>query len=233
MDAPPPLYILSRAAILIALLVIGLLGFRFFKKFQRQAAISAELQSITSDSAFFQQFYAEDARKSLVRAVGLLAESKALGAAPDAVIDRGLGLKPEFFFSDAKRDEPPVRERIIRTCLRNNYENFLKLGYKADFYTLDAMKKGQLPAIPAGPHSGSRPVIAYLIDPALSPGLDKVIANLEIRPPPAGATPPGDIQIATAKQLARDLADARIIEETVCERIVAGLSPPTDAPEKR
>jgi hypothetical protein len=233
MEAPPPLYILSRAAMLIALLVIGLLGIRLVKKFQRQAAIIAELQSITSDSGFFQQFYAEAARKSLVRAVGLLAEAKSLGLAPDTVIDRGLGLKPQLFFSDGKRDEPPVRERIIRTCLRSNYENFLKLGYKADFYTLDAMKKGELPAIPAGPHSGSRPVIACLIDPILSPGLDKVLANLEIRPPQAGEAPPGDIQIATAKQLARELADARIIEEAVCERIIEGLSPSTGAPEKR
>jgi hypothetical protein len=233
MEAPHPLYILSRAAMLLALLVIGLLGFRFVRKFQRQAAITAELQSITSDSAFFQQFYAGDARKSLVRAVGLIAEAKSLGVAPDTVIDRGLGLKPEFFFSDAKRDEPPVRERIIRTCLRSNYENFLKLGYKADYYTLEAMKQGEVPAIPAGPHSGSKPIIVYLIDPTFSPGLDRVLANLEIRPPQADASPPSDIQIAAAKQLALDLADARVIEEPVCERILQRLSPSTGAPAKR
>ncbi|MCX6874279.1 MAG: hypothetical protein NTW21_10805 [Verrucomicrobia bacterium] len=224
MDAPSPQYLLSRAGLLIALLVAVLVGMRLVRKFQRQAAITAELGSLTSDSAFFQQFYAEDARKSLVRAIGLLAEANSLGVAPNVAIDRGLGLKPRFFASDAKLEEPPVREKIIRTCLRGNYENFIKLGYRADFHTLDAMKRGELPPIPSGPNSGHRPELAHLISPALAPGLEKLVANLEIRPPqPPGhqATP---FQVATAKQLARELADARLIEEAVCDRILEGLS---------
>jgi hypothetical protein len=224
MDAPSPRYILTRATAALVLLGIALFGFSVLKRHQRQTDITAELASLTSDSAFFHQFYTADAGKSLVRAVGLIAEANSLGIAPDTAISRGLGLKPQWFADETKRDEPPVRERIIRGCLRGNYENFLKLGYKADFYTLDAMKKGELPAIPTGPHSGSKPDLAYLIPPALSAGIDKVIANLEIRPPPADKAPPSDIQTAAAKQLARDLADARVIEERVCERILEGLS---------
>jgi hypothetical protein len=226
MQAPSPRYILTRAAFVIALLVALLFAYGFIKKRQRLAAITAGLQSLTSDSSFFQQFYAEDARKSLVRAIGLIAEANQLGMPPDKAIDRGLGIKPKFFENDAAENEAPVREKIIRNCLRGNYENFLKLGYSADFHTLDAMRRGELPPIPAGPHSGRKPEIANLIQPALSPGMEKVVANLEIRPPAEDGGKATDIGIAAAKQLARDLADAWIIEESVRERILEGLSKP-------
>jgi hypothetical protein len=75
--------------------------------------------------------------------------------------------------------------------------------------------------------AGKKPVIANLIDPAVSPGIDKVIANLEIRPPQAESRVPSDIEIAAAKQLARDLADAKIIEEPVRDRIIEKLSSPS------
>lgn len=226
MEAPSPSYILSRAVLLITLLVAVVCGYSFVKKKQRQAAITAELESITSDSSFFQQFYAEDARKSLVRAIGLIAEANALGIPPDDTITRGMGIKPEFFANDAKHEEPPTREKIIRTCLRANYENFLKLGYQADFQTLEAMKNGELPPIPAGPQYGRKPVIFNLISPAISPGMEKVIANLEIRPPQADAQAPSAIELAAAKQLAYDLSEARLIEESVRDQILKGLSAP-------
>ena len=225
MEAPSPQYILTRAASLLVLLVVILTGYKYFKQRQRETAIITELESITSDSAFFQQFYADDARKALIRAIGLIAEASSLGVAPDAAISRSLGIKPQFFASESRREEPPVRERIIRTCLRNNYVNFLKLGFKADFYTLDAMKKGTLPPIPSGPQNGRTPVVCYLISPAISPGMDKVIANLEIRPPTADEAPPSDVHIAEAKQLARDLTEARVIEDRACERILEAISP--------
>ena len=56
--------------------------------------------------------------------------------------------------------------------------------------------------------------------------MEKVIANLEIRPPPTDAQKPTDIEVAAAKQLARDLRDARLIEEPVRDRILQGLSKP-------
>jgi hypothetical protein len=224
MEAPGPRYILTRATFLIVMLVAVLYGYSFFKKIQRKSAITTGLQSITSDSSFFRQFYAEDARKSLVRAVGLIAEANALGVPPDKSIDLGMGITTKFFANDYEKEEPPAREKVIRTCLRSNYENFLKLGYKADFHTLDALRKGELPPIPEGPHSGRKPDIGNLISPAISPGMEKVIANLEIRPPQGDDQKPTDIQIAAAKQLARDLADAHVIEEPVLNKILQDLS---------
>lgn len=224
MEAPSPRYILTRAAFIIAAMVAVLFVWGFIKKKQRQSAITAELQSITSDSSFFQQFYPEAARKSLVRAIGLIAEANTLGLTPDTAIDRGLGIKEKFFENELEEYDIPVREKIIRTSLRSNYENFLKLGFKPDFQTISAMKEGELPAIPSGPQAGRKPEIANLIDPAISPGMEKVIANLEIRPPNPDNHKPTVIEIASAKQLARDLSDARIIEESVRDRILEGLS---------
>lgn len=224
MSLPSPSYIASRAVMLIALVAGSLLVFSFAKKKQRQAGIIAGLRSITSDSSFFRQFYAEDARKTLVRAVGLIAEANSLGMPPDEVIDRGMGIKPGIFENDAGRDDPPMREIIIRRCLRGNYENFLKLGYTADFHTLDAMRNGNLPPIPAGPESGGRAEIAHLIGPSACDGIDKVLANLEILPPAGDGRKSTDIEIAAARQLARDLATAGVIEEGARDRILDSLS---------
>ena len=210
----------------ITLLVVVVCGYSFVKKKQRHAAITAELESITSDSSFFQQFYAEDARKSLVRAIGLIAEANLLGVAPDTTISRGMGIQPQFFENDAKHDDPPPRQKIIRACLRANYENFLKLGYKADFHTLEALKDGELPPIPGGPQYGHKPAIANLISPTIAPGMEKVIANLEIRPPQPDDHQPTAIEIAAAKQLACDLSEARLIEDSARDRILKGLSAP-------
>ncbi len=226
MDAPSPRYILTRALFLIAVVVALMYGWSFFKVYQRKTAITRELRSITSDSSFFQQFYAEDAKKTLIRAIGLIAESNRLGVLPETAIDRGLGVDAKLFATDSDLQEPPPRLTIIRSCLRTNYENFLKLGYTGEFQTLIDMKEGTLPPIPAGPDQGKRAVIGTLIDPAHSPGIDKVLANLEIRPPGSETRPPSDIETAAAKRLARELAHAGVIEEKVREKIEAKLSEP-------
>lgn len=221
-----PRYIVTRTVFIIVALFAVLYAISFIKKKQRQSAIIAELKSISSDSSFFKQFNPEDAQKSLVRAVALIAEARQLGIAPEKAIDRGLGIEDVFFKSDTDPYEPSAREKIIRNSLGGNYENFLKLGYQADFHTLESMREGKLPTLGEGPWAGKKPVIATLIGPSISPGIDKVIANLEIRPPPTESQAPTDIEVAAAKQLARDLADAKIIEEPVRDRIIAKLSEP-------
>ncbi|MES2660655.1 MAG: hypothetical protein V4689_18665 [Verrucomicrobiota bacterium] len=223
MDTPSPRYILTRAAFFILALVAALYGMRYVKKLQRQSAIVAELRSIASDSSFFQQFYAEDARKSLIRAVGLIAEANTLGTPPEIVIKKCQGVDTKLFASDEERDEPPLKVQIVTHSLRSNYENFLKLGYKPDVQTLAEMKTGTLPPIPSGPQSGKRPVVATLINASASPGIEKVLANLEIRPPQEENHVPTDIEIAAAKRLASDLAEAKIIEEPVRDKILKSL----------
>ena len=133
MESPNIRYILTRTIFLIVVLFAILSGIKYIKKKQRQSAIIAELKSISSDSSFFKQFYQEDAQKTLIRAIALIAEANQLGIPPETAIDRGLGIEEVFFNSNTNPYEPTPREKIIRSSLGSNYENFLKLGYKADF----------------------------------------------------------------------------------------------------
>lgn len=214
-----PRYILSRTIFLIVALVVVLYGMRYFKKWQRQNEIIAALKSISSDSSYYHQFYAADAQKSLVRAVGLIAEANSLGIPPEKTIARATGTAKEAFVSTADPEEIPLRTQIVINNLRLNYENFIKLGYKADYKLLGQLESGVLPAIPSGPGAGKQPVIATVIDAAASPGIEKILANLEIRPPRSEGQLPTDIEVATAKRLVGQLADAGIIEESVRNKI--------------
>lgn len=224
MEAPSARYILSRAIFLIVVLVTVIYGASYVKKYQRKSAIVSELKLLCSDSSYFNQFYEEDARKSLLKAVALVAEANQLGMPPDKSIDGGLGIKNKYFAEDGDRDEPPIRQSLIRTNLRANYQNFLKLGYQPDFQTLTTLREGTLPTIPDGPQAGQKAEVTPLIASSYSPGIEKVIANLEIRPPGSTGRALTDIELAAAKQLARDLASANIIEEGVGTEIVAKLS---------
>lgn len=234
MDPQNLRYILTRAATAILLIVAVLYGIGMLKKKQRKDAIISDLKSVCSDSSYFSQFHAADARKALVRGVGLIAEAKQHGLDPDEAINGGLGIKAKYFTVDKAEEGAPIRESIIRSCLRANYENFLKLGYTPDFHTLQGMKDGELPPVRTGPSAGSRAEIGTIIDVALSPGLDRVIANLEIRPPRKPDTPMTDVEIARAKQLAKNLSDAGVIEIAAAERIIESLTPkpPEISPEK-
>ena len=230
MPAPHPLTIISRSLLAIGAAVLMLYGYGFVKKKQKLSALTTELRSLTSDSSYFQQFYPEDARRTLVRAIAILAETDRLGMPTDTAIDRGLGIEPKFYENDAAREDPPMRDQIIRASLKLNYDNFRKLGYVGDGATLAEMRQGKLPPIPSGPHNGQPPDIATRIPPEFSAGIDRVVANLEIRPPRPADAPPSDIELAAARQLARDLCDARILEESSRDRILQALTPPPAAP---
>jgi hypothetical protein len=225
-------YILSRAVTIIALLVAVTYGYGFVKKHQRKSAVVAQLRQICGESSFFRQFSAEEAHKTLIRAIGLLAEADSLGMDIGEVIDGGLGIKSEWFENEFKEDDTPAAHKIIRESLRENYDNFIKLGYKPDYSSIQPMKEGQLAAIPSGPFAGRKPVIKTLIPAAASPGIEKVLANLELSPPDSEDKPITDLQTAAAKQLAKDLTAAGLIEETVRDRIIAHFTPP-EAPKEK
>ncbi|MGJ8643764.1 MAG: hypothetical protein ACSHX9_10180 [Luteolibacter sp.] len=218
-----PRYIITRSLTVIFLIVVALYAVSFVKKTQRKNAIVSELKSVASESSFFRQFSAADAKKSLVRGVGLIAEAKKLGMEPETVIERGLGIEKKYFASDDDRDGLTPKQVLIRSTLRSNYENFLKIGYETDFYTLQSLREGELPPVGNGSREGSRAEVVPIIDPTLSPGLDTVIANLEIRPKRSGDTKKTDVEIAIAKRLAKDLEKAGVIDKEVSVRIVAAL----------
>jgi len=58
----------------------------------------------------------------------------------------------------------------------------------------------------------------------LSPGLETIVANLEIRPLRNTNLPVTDVKTAIAGKLANDLQEAGVIEETALKRIKAKLA---------
>lgn len=218
-------YILTRAGGIILAIIVALYAVGYVKKRNKRSALIAELKSLSSDSSFFRQFQADEARKSLVRAVGVIAEANNLGLEPETAINRGLGIEEKYFAVDEDNDDPPLKEDIIRSTLRANYENFRKLGYEADFHTLQMMRDGELPPVRLGSQAGAKAEVGTIIDPALSPGLEKVMANLEIRPPRDKGQKMSDVEVASAKKLATDLSDAGIIEKAAADRIIEVLTP--------
>lgn len=229
--APHPITILTRAILILGVLVGGLLLFSAIKKKQKINALIQESQTLASDSSFFQQFYQEDTQKTLVRAIGLIAEANELGMPPTTFIDRTLGIDPGLFDEKPERDQEDPRQQLIRHTLSANYDNFRKLGYKADFQTIREMREGKLPAIPDGPSAGRTAEVAPIIDPAHSPGLEKVVANLQIRPPRDADKALDEIEIAAARRLANELANAGIIESQVANRLVKKISAPSSDEE--
>lgn len=225
MNAPNPATIITRAVLILGVIIALLYGSGYLKKKQRINALVKESQALASDSSFFHQFYPEDSRKTLVRAIGLIAEANEFGIPPNAFIDRTLGIEKPFFNNDREKEEEP-RQKLIRRTLASNYDNFRKLGYDANPQTLAAMREGKLPTIPSGPMANSKAEVGTIIDPALSPGLEKIVANLQIRPPSEEKARPSDVEIAAAKRLANDLAISGVIESTVRDRLIRDLSVP-------
>lgn len=226
MDPQQVRYVISRAVTSILLIIAVLYGFGMFKKKQRKDKLFADLKSVCSDSSYFRQFDPVDAQKTLIKGVGLVAEAKLMGIDPNDAISRGLGIEEKYFMLDEeKKNEEPIRERIIRNSLRSNYENLIKVGYTPDFHTLGALKNGELPPVRNGPSAGSRAEIGMIIDPTLSPGLNLIVANLEIRPPKKPGTPMTDVEITAAKELAKDLSSAKILEKEATTRIIEHYTP--------
>lgn len=226
MEQPNIRIILVRSAYLVGGLIVFLYVFGLYKKWNRQSDVIAALRQVTGDSSYFHQFSEDEARKTLIRALGLVAEAATLGIEPDKAIDKALGLGGEWFKNELAEDDTPQNLRIIRSSLRANYDNLLKLGFKPDYATFSALKNGDLPGIPSGSFAGRKPEIRTLIPAEISPGIEKVIANLQIVPPDSSSTKLSDIQIAAAKQLAKDLYYAQLIEEKTSIRIEKALSEP-------
>ncbi|MES2996831.1 MAG: hypothetical protein V4733_08480 [Verrucomicrobiota bacterium] len=225
MEAPAIKTVITRSLLVIALLIAGVYGMNFYKKHTRKSAIVSELRLLTTDSSFYRQFYAEDASKTLIRCIGLIGEAKSLGMEPSQAIDRALNVEKKYFGQEDPMKDASSSVGLIRSTLMNNFDNALKLGYKMDFRTVSAMKKGELPPIPSGPHSGDAAEVMAIIDPTLSPGIEKVVSNLAIRPPGTSKQPRSDVDSAAAKQLTRQLLDAEVIERDVAKRITNALSP--------
>jgi len=213
------------------LLAVGLVAFGFlhkhYSRHQEKKEIVAELQAATSDASFYRQFEAADARATLLRCVARVERARQLGLPPDELIDRVLGKEREFLSGETPAGDGPG-DTLVRQALVSTHQAAERLGLLDDD-DLAELARGELPRI-----DGGLPVIAPLIDPAVAPGLEKIIPNLELLPP--GTQLEGRelnaIERAAARRLAEDLGDAGVIEREVARKIVDQYETPTEEEEE-
>ena len=206
-----------RYSFLVIALLIGLV---FVNKYYRQHVakkeIVAELQSITTDSSFYRQFEASEAHATLLRSVALIQQANDLGLSQTELFDRVFQHDKMDDFGGTPSMDYPIKEKLARNTLTSAYESAKRLQM-LDVAALRDLKDGRMPLTLEG-----TPVILPLIDPELSPGLEKVLPNLEILPSDHASSDRHltAIETAAARRLADDLASSGLIENTVAERIV-------------
>lgn len=213
--------ILRHAAVVALLALLAIAGLKVHRHFRDRAELAAELRSLAGEGSFYRQFYPADAERALLRAMAVLREGELDGMAPDELLDRCLGLTTK---RGETPDEPTADEQLVRSTFLNNYENCRKLGILRPRDAAQRLREGELPPIETGPARGSTPRVVRIIEPALAPGLDKVVANLEIRPPDS-APAAGEVERNAARKLANSLGEAGVIDTAAVNRILKALEP--------
>lgn len=207
-------------------LVLLAFGLKWWGKHKTEKQIVQELQSLTSSTSSFEQFYAADAQKTLFLTVYQmhLGETK-LGLSSRDLLDKVFETRKKggmFDHSDPSNsyyDRNPA-EDLIRTALQRNYANSKRLGLFSETLGLEALARGEAPQIKTGPATGKIVHVGFIISPEVSPGIEKLIPNFVIRPPDTEAAEPTEFDVAQAKLLASSLYSADLLEDKARERII-------------
>ncbi|MCH7227792.1 hypothetical protein [Haloferula sp. A504] len=199
----------------IAVLVGVLVALKQYRIYRDKGELVNEVRELTSEASFYRQFDAAGAESVLLRTVAAVEDARDLGLPPTELFDRVYERRKKDRFDYRSSQQYPVREQLVRRTLDQAHRAADELGLLSSRY-LKSLRDGEMPRTDAG-----RPVILPLIDPAISPGFEKIVPNLEIHPP---ETDPhrelNAIQTAAARQLARDLERASLIEDSVADLIL-------------
>jgi hypothetical protein len=198
--------------------MVGLFLFSFtskhYRRYTKKEALATEMRTLVSDPSFYRCPTTENAHTVLLRGIAVIDRAKSLGLEPSAFFDK-------VFRRDKKSEKPindefeeyPTREKLARDTMLRAYQHAEQMGLLTRVEYRDYMDKGTVPdVIP-------QPKVSNIIDPALSPGMEKIVPNLELRLPSKVGAPPSDLEIAAAKSLASDLYSARVIEHDAEARI--------------
>ena len=234
--------VLRYAFLALLFFILLIFGLKWWGKQKTGKQIVTELQSLTSTTSSFGQFYEADAQKSLFLTISYLHRGeKKLGLSPRDLLDKVFNTQKEgggiFDQSDPSR---PRRvdpgEALIRSAILRNYENSKRLGFFSQSLSLEALARGEAPQIQTGPASGKIARIGHIISPEVSPGIEKIIPNLIIAPPEREDHHPTEFEITRAKGLATSLYDASLLEGKARDRIIEHYknigTPPTPADEE-
>ncbi|MCW1885724.1 hypothetical protein OKA04_13370 [Luteolibacter flavescens] len=202
-----------RVAAILKWTVYGLLAFvtfiyvsRYHKRETRKDELVAEMRAQVSEASFYRAMTEKDARTTFLRSIAIIDDAKKLGVEPTVFFDTVFGTKKEDPGAGEEFENYPSREKLARETLMRGYLHAEQLGMLAGPKEVAALRRGDLPETPA------RTAIICVIDPAISPGLEKVVPNFELRPFDNKNATPNDTDIASARNLATDLSSSMIID---------------------
>ena len=198
----------------VALLLFGY-GSKHYKKHARKEALVSEMRTAISDASFYRSLEAKDAHATFLKTIAMMDEAKALGLEPSAYLDLVFRHDPDAKGASLSSDyeDYPARERIARETLLRGYQHAQQFSLLRKPENRELLTGGELP------EGDPVAVVANIIDPAVSPGMEKIVPNLELRPKKALGTAPTDLEVAAAKTLAEDLRAANVIEYEAEKRI--------------
>lgn len=190
-------------------------GSKHYKKFARKEKLVEEMRTAISDASFYRNHEAKDAHATFLKSIAMIDEANTLGLVPTVYFDM------VFKHDDAGKltlgqdyEDYPARERLARETLLRGYQHALQFSMLEEPEQRALLAKGELP------EGDPKAVVANIIDPAVSPGMEKIVPNLEIRPAKAVGSAPTDLEVASAKELASELSAANVIEYEAEKRIV-------------
>jgi hypothetical protein len=202
--------------------VIALTGFSYLSKYQkrsnRKEALASEMRTLVSEASFYRAVSEKDAQATFLRGIAAIDEAKSLGLEPGDFFD--VVFKKEDKKSDLDEfDDYPSREKLARESLTRGYQHAGQLGLLAGPDELAALKEGRLPEV------SPKAAIVHVITPEVSPGIEKVVANFELRRADPTSAAPTDLEIAAARNLASDLYSSQIIDREAEARITQHFRP--------
>lgn len=211
---------LRHVFILAVLAAIGIFGYKQYKKYDAKKQLVETFRAEISDANFFHALRESDAKATLLRAVAHMKKAQQMGLEPPAFLDLALGDGKKSNGLTETTETMSSREKMIRGTVTSAFEHSRQLGLLDDPANIASLLAGDMPAVVPPP------VFEHVVDPALSPGLEKIVANLTIEPElRAPGAVPTDIEVAAFRQLIYDLTDANIIDRTAQKRIFEAYGP--------
>lgn len=216
-----------RVSAILKWALYGLLAFvtfiyvsRYHKRETRKDEIVADMHALVSEASFYRAMTEKDARTTFLRGIALLYDAKQLGMESSDVFNRVFDTKDKDKSSVSDEfNDYPSREKLARETLTRAYQHAGQLGLLAGPQEVAALRQGELPS------TATRSAIICVIDPAVAPGLEKVVANFELRPYDNKNATPNETDIAAARNLANDLVSSQIIDRETETKIQQHFRP--------
>jgi hypothetical protein len=198
----------------IALFVGGFI-MKHVNRNKKTEKLAAEMRTLVSDTNFYQSPTAEAAHATLYKGIALLVDAKKLGLEPGDYFKEVFPHdKKDKVGLDDDYEDYPALEKLARDTYERAYHKAELFGMLDTPAKVNELREGKMPddVIP-------KPVVACIIDPQLSPGMEKIVPNLDLRPAGTKQTEPTDLETAIAKNLCSDLYSARKITSEADSRI--------------